>query len=460
MKIDKGTVWMEPRFRDISPDVHHPAWTAGTPTLLSDGRMLLPYSGPQSAHSPVGTTRVFCRITDDLGETWGPEPEVTYHPECNACGPCAFTARDGTIRVLHMGFCASVWQDGEPDFERTRSDLWCVESRDVAFLARQTPSSPRRPLKNEPWHTEDASVYRWLAVARRGRLVVNIQLGFDFPQTVPESAAVSNLNREPGPCVRFQNERALTGVQDQVNPQISKPDGAAEPGGGIAGLRPVRNGYSLEGDVPVGMEVHRAIPPDPAQSLAGIQVHAHAHSPLMKIRTSFGGPRGQTNHRRNRDATVHENSNIGCAADGQPYKDRVGFDALLQYGFVRVSTQRVEPGQDAGQMVSDFCYRLWCPPGTLEVTSTQLFQYQNAAPSGTTGRLDDELPVIPDDLRKCSYVPEAVHEGVRFRNRDALCLAYLLCQCLVVHERIRRTGIKSEDEVHVSTIDAKDAGAP
>ena len=132
MKVDKGTVWMERRLRDISPDTHYPAWTAGTPALLSDGRMLLPYSGPQSAHSPVGTTRVLCRITDDLGETWGPEREVTYHPECNACGPCAFTAQDGTIRIFHMGFYASVWQDGEPDFERTRSDLWCVESRDNA----------------------------------------------------------------------------------------------------------------------------------------------------------------------------------------------------------------------------------------------------------------------------------------------------------------------------------------
>ena len=130
MKMDKGTVSIDPRLKNISPDTDHQCWTGGTPAPLSDGRMLLPYGGPVSPHGPLGATRVFCRITDDLGKTWGPEREVSYHPESNACGPCAFTARDGVVRIIYMGFYASVWEAGEPDFAKTRSDLWCIESHD------------------------------------------------------------------------------------------------------------------------------------------------------------------------------------------------------------------------------------------------------------------------------------------------------------------------------------------
>ena len=130
MSIDKGTVWIDPRFAEMTPDIDHPCWGGGTPAKLPDGRIMIVYSGPVGIDHPLGSTRVFCRVTSDRGQTWGPEREVVHHPECHTGGPFALTTEDGTVRVFHMGFYRSVWRDGEPDMEQTRSDLWCIESRD------------------------------------------------------------------------------------------------------------------------------------------------------------------------------------------------------------------------------------------------------------------------------------------------------------------------------------------
>lgn len=130
MKVDKGTVWIDPRFTEISPDIDHPCWGGGTPAKLPDGRILMVYSGPVGIDHPLGSTRIFCRVTADGGKTWAAEREVVHHPECNVAGPFALATCDGTVRVFYMGFYRSVWVDGEPDMEQTRSDLWCIESRD------------------------------------------------------------------------------------------------------------------------------------------------------------------------------------------------------------------------------------------------------------------------------------------------------------------------------------------
>ncbi len=130
MEVDKGNVWIEPRFTDISPDINYPCWGGGTPAKLKDGRILMVYSGPVGINTPLGSTRVFCRISADGGETWGPEREVVHHPECQAGGPFAFTTRDGIVRVFYIGWYKHVWREGEPDMEQTRSDVWCIESHD------------------------------------------------------------------------------------------------------------------------------------------------------------------------------------------------------------------------------------------------------------------------------------------------------------------------------------------
>jgi hypothetical protein len=128
--VDKGTVWINPRFDDITPDVNYPSWGGGMPANLSGGRVLLVYSGPVAIHTPTGSTRVYGRITCDGGKTWGPEREIAHRPECQCGGPFAFTDRDGVVRVIYMGWYRSVWRNSQPDMEQTRSDLWCIESHD------------------------------------------------------------------------------------------------------------------------------------------------------------------------------------------------------------------------------------------------------------------------------------------------------------------------------------------
>jgi len=127
---DKGSVWIDPRFTAIIPGIEHPCWGGHNPVRLADGGLLLVYWGPVGINHPPGSTRVFCRRTDDGGRTWGPEREVAHHAECLAVGSSAVAASDGAVHVFYMGFYRSVWTDGEPDMAQTRSDLWHTVSRD------------------------------------------------------------------------------------------------------------------------------------------------------------------------------------------------------------------------------------------------------------------------------------------------------------------------------------------
>jgi BNR repeat protein len=129
--VDKGTVWLDPRFTEIDLGVDYPCWGGHSPVRLPDGRIMITYWGPEwLIGRPHGIHRVFSRISADEGKTWGPEREVAHHPECKAVGPSALVCKDGAVRVFYMGFYNSVWKDGNPDFDQTRSDLWTIESHD------------------------------------------------------------------------------------------------------------------------------------------------------------------------------------------------------------------------------------------------------------------------------------------------------------------------------------------
>ena len=125
------TLWAHGKVELCGPKIGHPFSTGGSAVVLGDGRVVLFYAGPTSPHGQKpGTTRCYVRASADGGATWGPEREIIHHPECQACGPSALRARDGTLWVFYMGFYVHAWQDGEPLMDKTRSDLWAACSKD------------------------------------------------------------------------------------------------------------------------------------------------------------------------------------------------------------------------------------------------------------------------------------------------------------------------------------------
>ena len=126
-----SNIEIDSRFEVVTPRIPYPCSTAGGSVVLSDGRVLFTYSGPVNPHGKdPGTTRIYGRISEDAGGTWGEERELIHHPECQACGPSILRTSDGVLRLFYMGFYASVWKDGNPVFPDCRSDLWTAISRD------------------------------------------------------------------------------------------------------------------------------------------------------------------------------------------------------------------------------------------------------------------------------------------------------------------------------------------
>jgi len=135
---------MSDKFVECGPKVDQQCATGGVTVAFKDGSILFTYSGPVNPHGQKpGTVRTYGCVSDDGCKTWGSEQELIHHHECQATGATLLKANDGTLWMFYMGFYRSVWRNGEPDMEETRSDIWCVHNTDKA----QTWREPRMIFK-------------------------------------------------------------------------------------------------------------------------------------------------------------------------------------------------------------------------------------------------------------------------------------------------------------------------
>ena len=135
---------MSDKFVECGPKIDQQCATGGVTVALRDSRILFTYSGPVNPHGQEpGTVRTYGCVSGDGCSTWGAEQELVHHPECQACGATLLRVSDGTLWMFYMGFYRSVWREGEPDMEETRSDIWCIHSTDEA----QTWQEPQMIFK-------------------------------------------------------------------------------------------------------------------------------------------------------------------------------------------------------------------------------------------------------------------------------------------------------------------------
>lgn len=124
-------LWYHDAVTLCTPEVDAEFCNAGGTVTLEDGSVMAIYSGPVNVHGQEpGTCRIYARVSPDRCTGWGPERELIHHNECQAGGGTPLRADDGTIWIFYLGFYASVWEDGEVNMEKTRSDLWAVKSTD------------------------------------------------------------------------------------------------------------------------------------------------------------------------------------------------------------------------------------------------------------------------------------------------------------------------------------------
>ncbi len=124
-------VWHHEQVEICGPDIDHPCTTGGATIRRKDGRILLLYSGPVNPHGKApGTCRGYARTSADECRTWSEEREIIHHPECQAGTGPLVRDHDGVLWTFYIGFYASVWSDGQPDMEQSRSDMWAARSFD------------------------------------------------------------------------------------------------------------------------------------------------------------------------------------------------------------------------------------------------------------------------------------------------------------------------------------------
>ncbi|MFO7948482.1 MAG: sialidase family protein [Armatimonadota bacterium] len=131
MNDELRELWHHEAVEICTPQTDHDFVNAGGTVDLDDGRVMLIYAGPVNVHGQApGASRVYGRISEDGCKTWGQEREIIHHPECQAAGGTPLRAEDGTVWIFYLGFYASVWEDDQPNMDKTRSDLWAVRSTD------------------------------------------------------------------------------------------------------------------------------------------------------------------------------------------------------------------------------------------------------------------------------------------------------------------------------------------
>src|SRR5690606_2223307 len=162
--------------------------------------------------------------------------------------------------------------------------------------------------------------------------------------------------------------------------------------------------------VPVGQlhAVHRVggvrvladlvVQPGALEGDAGGQVDAHADRALVQVGLAVGLPGGQAQHGHHRVAEQHYDADVGHPLIADALEDGVGLDPIFDQRPVPVTAQRVQPGDDVGQVVLDLVVADDLAGYRAIATFVAVADHQDAVTAGALGRLDDEVLVVLHQL--------------------------------------------------------------
>src|SRR5690606_24898422 len=123
---------------------------------------------------------------------------------------------------------------------------------------------------------------------------------------------------------------------------------------------------------------------------AAADVQPHADRALVQVGLAVGGGGGQAHHGHQRVAAEDDHADVRHALEGVVGKAFVELDQGLDDGHVRRAAERVQPGQDVGDVALDVVTAHACAAGLDVFPAVDALDDQNALAAAALGWLDDE----------------------------------------------------------------------
>src|SRR5690606_37129468 len=145
----------------------------------------------------------------------------------------------------------------------------------------------------------------------------------------------------------------------------------------------------------------------------------------------------QAHHGSNRNASEDNGTNIRHATVGNGLKQRMKFDPVFNQRLIRLPTQTVQSTEYIRNVIFDIFFSQQIAT-ILPVTAVETPGYDtDATSSRAMCRLDHEILVIFDDIRKTGNIMLNFDDTIQFRHRDAGRSRQVIGPQLVVDQRIK-----------------------
>ena len=177
----------------------------------------------------------------------------------------------------------------------------------------------------------------------------------------------------------------------------------------------------------------------------------------MQVGLAVGLAGWQTQHGHHRVAHQHDDADVRHAFVADALEDGVRGDAVLDQRTVAVTAERVETGEDAGNLLLQLLVADDLAGHRLETVFEAVGDDHDAVTAGALRRLDDEIGAPGDDLVELVDAFLGVDDAVQFRHIDAGLDGPLLGDDLVVDDRVQVPFVVLQHVVRVASVDAHDA---
>src|SRR5690606_37827733 len=275
--------------------------------------------------------------------------------------------------------------------------------------------------------------------------------------TMGQAAVVGDLDVQAGAGVELEDQRALFHVQHHVHADVAEAAQFVATGGQLHETVPVGQLHAIHGVAGIRVLADLVVQPGALEGNTGGQVDTDTNGTLVQVGLAVGLAGWQTKHGHHRVAHQHDDADVRYAFVANALEDRVRSDAIFDQRTVTAATQRVEAGEDAGDLLLDFPVADDLAGDGLVATLEAVGDHQDAIAAGTLGRLDHEVVVLADDLVELLDFLLGRDDPVQFRHMDAGLDRPLLGDDLVIDDRVQVPLVVLEYIVRVAPVDTHDA---
>jgi len=271
---------------------------------------------------------------------------------------------------------------------------------------------------------------------------------------VEQAVAVGDLDREAGPRVELEDQRALVLVEHDIDADVAQARQFVGARRDQQQLVPARDLQAHDRVLGVGMFLHRLVAEHAAAGDAAGDVDADPDRALVQVGLAVGQARGQADHAHHRVAQEHDDADVRHALVADVVEDRVELHAVLDQHVVGLAAEAEQSREHVRQVVVELVAVEEAAVGAAVLVAAAPGDDEDAVAARAVRRLDHELLAMGDLLVQLGDLVLLAHHGVQLGHRQAGRERQVLGDELVVDARIELARVVHQYEIGVALADA------